>query len=150
VCRYENNFINNRVSSYSNGIFFPGRGSGQGAARGKVCTTQSPYGVVRGNTLHHTIRFGLYVDNNFPKQVKKDKNGFVDRVGTSRRRCWHLSPVREGLAALVAVSASLWEGRPKHSAISRQFQTLGARSPVLVACVRAIPIDGRLCTGDPH
>lgn len=77
VVSYENNFINNRVSTYSNGIFFPGRGSGQGAARGKVCTSVSPYGTVQGNVCHHTIRFGLYVDNNFPVHTKKDDNGFV-------------------------------------------------------------------------
>ena len=79
VVSYENNFINNRVSSYSNGIFFPGHGSGQGAARGRVCTSNSPYGTVKGNYIHHTGRFGLYVDNNFPKDVKKDANGFADR-----------------------------------------------------------------------
>ena len=65
------------MSARTNGIFFPGRGSGQGGARNKVCTSQSPYGLVKGNVVHDTIRFGHYVDNNYPVHVKKDKNGFV-------------------------------------------------------------------------
>lgn len=77
VVAFDNNFLNNRVSSYSNGIFFPGAGGGQGNARGRVCTSLSPFGTVKDNVDHDCIRFGFYLDNDFPRRILRDSNGML-------------------------------------------------------------------------
>lgn len=77
VVAFHNNFLNNHVSAYSNGIFFPGAGGGQGNARGRVCTSLSPFGTVKGNVNHDSIRFGFYLDNDFPRRLKRDSNGML-------------------------------------------------------------------------
>merc|ERR1712151_854500 len=53
------------------------RGNGHGAAVNKVCPKHSPFGVIRGNVNHDCARFGLYLDNQYPRNLKRDANGML-------------------------------------------------------------------------
>ncbi|CAE8605090.1 unnamed protein product [Polarella glacialis] len=74
-----NNVLENRIIGYENGIWTPGsfRGVGRGAAEGKVCPQHYPFGEWRGNTCHDCQRFGLYLDNQYPRNVEVDEDGYV-------------------------------------------------------------------------
>lgn len=74
-----NNILENRIVGYENGIWTPGsfRGSGHGKAFGKVCPQFYPFGEWRGNTCHDCNRFGLYLDHQYPRNVKVDEDGFL-------------------------------------------------------------------------
>ena len=74
-----NNILENRVIGYENGIWTPGsfRGTGQGKALGKVCPQFYPFGEWRGNVCHDCNRFGLYLDHQYPRNVKIDEDGLL-------------------------------------------------------------------------
>ncbi|KAJ1626510.1 hypothetical protein T492DRAFT_910036 [Pavlovales sp. CCMP2436] len=74
-----NDLIENRVAHWQNTIFTPGSfdPQGKGMAWGKVCTLHSPFGKIKGQVTHGGARFGLYLDNQYPRNVERDENGFV-------------------------------------------------------------------------
>eukprot|EP00930_Biecheleria_cincta_P009405 TRINITY_DN11114_c0_g1_i1.p1 TRINITY_DN11114_c0_g1~~TRINITY_DN11114_c0_g1_i1.p1 ORF type:complete len:1517 (-),score=202.87 TRINITY_DN11114_c0_g1_i1:132-4682(-) len=80
-----NDFFRNRVVGYTNCFYTPGgaKGNGQGVAQNRVCPKHLPYGKFQGNVNHECGHFGLYVDNQFPRQVVRDENGYV----ADRRSC---------------------------------------------------------------
>eukprot|EP00931_Biecheleriopsis_adriatica_P093048 TRINITY_DN667_c0_g1_i1.p1 TRINITY_DN667_c0_g1~~TRINITY_DN667_c0_g1_i1.p1 ORF type:complete len:1526 (+),score=218.47 TRINITY_DN667_c0_g1_i1:80-4579(+) len=74
-----NNIVENRIVQYENGIWTPGsfRADGRGAAVGKVCPQFHPFGEWRGNVCHDNARFGLYLDNQYPRNLQRDVDGYV-------------------------------------------------------------------------
>eukprot|EP00937_MAST-01D_sp_MAST-1D-sp2_P007037 g7037.t1 len=76
----QNDLLYNRVSGYQNTIFTPGSHApnGNGVAWGKVCTVHTPYGIIRGNVGHNGGRFGIYPDNQYPRNVRLDADGYAD------------------------------------------------------------------------
>ena len=98
-----NDFIGNRVVNQYNGIFtqtslFP---EGRGAAAGKVCTQHAPLGTFKGNVCHSNERFGFYLDNNFPRKIKRSvaSNGFRDPDDFSAWRAWDRTGSCDALTA---------------------------------------------------
>eukprot|EP00440_Ansanella_granifera_P037063 gb/GFBE01040220.1/.p1 GENE.gb/GFBE01040220.1/~~gb/GFBE01040220.1/.p1 ORF type:complete len:1500 (+),score=225.46 gb/GFBE01040220.1/:1-4500(+) len=85
-----NNMIENRVVNYENGIWTPGsfRGNGRGRATNKVCPQFHPFGEWRGNVCHDNARFGLYLDNQFPRRLERDEDGYV----VNRESCKWFTP----------------------------------------------------------
>ncbi|CAE8721235.1 unnamed protein product, partial [Polarella glacialis] len=75
-----NKVLENRIIGYENGIWTPGsfRGNGRGAAERQVCPQHYPFWEWRGNTCHDCHRFGLYLDNQFPRNVEVDEAFTVD------------------------------------------------------------------------
>jgi len=74
-----NDLIGNHVVGYENGIWTPGSAlpAGQGVASRRVCPQYTPFGTIRGNVNHDCIRFGLYVDNQHPRNIRRDSHGYV-------------------------------------------------------------------------
>lgn len=74
-----NDFIGNRVAHWQNTIFTPGSFDprGNGVAWGKVCTVHHAFGVFRGQVTHGGGRFGLYLDNQYPRKVRRDADGYL-------------------------------------------------------------------------
>ena len=74
-----NNIVENRIIGYENGIWTLGsfRGKGHGNALNKVCPQFYPFLEWRGNTCHDCNRFGLYLDHQYPRNVKVDEDGFL-------------------------------------------------------------------------
>eukprot|EP00928_Gymnodinium_smaydae_P064950 TRINITY_DN4816_c0_g1_i1.p1 TRINITY_DN4816_c0_g1~~TRINITY_DN4816_c0_g1_i1.p1 ORF type:complete len:1034 (-),score=94.12 TRINITY_DN4816_c0_g1_i1:368-3340(-) len=74
-----NDVIGNHVAGHENCIWTNGgaRANGHGAALGKVCVMHAPFGRIKGNVNHDCHRFGLYPDNQNPRMIKRDSNGFV-------------------------------------------------------------------------
>ena len=81
-----NHVIENRVAGHEHGMWTPGnsQGLGKGEALGKVCPQFTPFLTWRGNTFHDCNRFGTYPDNQYPRQVLRDDNGYV--VGHERQQ----------------------------------------------------------------
>ncbi|CAE8721049.1 unnamed protein product [Polarella glacialis] len=79
-----NHFIENRIAGYENGIWTVGSiaQNGQGMALNKVCPQHTPFGTFRGNVNHDCQRFGLYLDNQYPRNLERDNDGFVTDMGT--------------------------------------------------------------------
>ena len=85
-----NKYLYNRVSNYHITIFAPSNGNGQGAAYGRVCPAHSPTQVFKGNVDYGGARFGLYVDNNSPRRLRRDSEGLlVDANGGPSRVSCH-------------------------------------------------------------
>jgi len=74
-----NNFIGNHIAGYENGMWFPGSAfpAGQGSAHFKVCPQFTPFGIIRGNVNHDNWRFGMYPDNQYPRNVERDDDGLI-------------------------------------------------------------------------
>jgi len=74
-----NHVLHNHVAGWEHGIWTPGanRQQGQGAAHGKVCPMHTPFGRFKGNVVHDCNRFGLYLDNQYPRNLKRDEDGMV-------------------------------------------------------------------------
>ena len=74
-----NDFIGNRMAGYEHGAWFPGGAKfhGKGAALHKVCPQHQPFGIFKGNVFHDSGRFGLYLDNQYPRKLVRDADGFV-------------------------------------------------------------------------
>mmetsp|Transcript_117680 Transcript_117680/g.377616 ORF Transcript_117680/g.377616 Transcript_117680/m.377616 type:complete len:988 (+) Transcript_117680:2-2965(+) len=74
-----NDLLYNRVIGYDQGLYTPGSAfqNGQGAAWGKVCPQNMPFGTFRGNVCHDNPRYGIYLDNQYPRNLKRDINGYV-------------------------------------------------------------------------
>eukprot|EP00928_Gymnodinium_smaydae_P064952 TRINITY_DN4816_c0_g2_i1.p1 TRINITY_DN4816_c0_g2~~TRINITY_DN4816_c0_g2_i1.p1 ORF type:complete len:1122 (-),score=90.09 TRINITY_DN4816_c0_g2_i1:315-3596(-) len=74
-----NDVIGNHIAGHENCIWTNGaaRANGHGAATNKVCVVHAPFGRFKGNVNHDCQRFGLYPDNQHPRMLKRDSNGFV-------------------------------------------------------------------------
>lgn len=74
-----NDLIGNHVAGYENGIWTPGDAlpNGQGVAAGRVCPKFTPFGTIRGNVNHDCNRFGMYTDNQYPRRVLRNINGYI-------------------------------------------------------------------------
>ena len=74
-----NDFIENRVANYPINVFTPGghRANGHGAASGKVCPENVPLRTYRGNTVHHGYKWGLYLNNQYSRNVQLDSDGYL-------------------------------------------------------------------------
>eukprot|EP00443_Scrippsiella_acuminata_P042009 CAMPEP_0115286310 /NCGR_PEP_ID=MMETSP0270-20121206/61878_1 /TAXON_ID=71861 /ORGANISM="Scrippsiella trochoidea, Strain CCMP3099" /LENGTH=1525 /DNA_ID=CAMNT_0002703355 /DNA_START=436 /DNA_END=5010 /DNA_ORIENTATION=+ len=74
-----NDVLYNRIAGYEHGLYTPGSAfpRGQGYAWGRVCPQFTPFGAIRGNVNHDNERYGLYLDNQYPRNLDRDKNGFV-------------------------------------------------------------------------
>ncbi|CAK0820094.1 unnamed protein product [Prorocentrum cordatum] len=82
-----NDVIGNHIVGHQHGLFTPGglHHLGEGEAHGKVCPRHLPYGIMRGNVNHDNSYFGIYPDNQFPRNVgPRDENGYV----IDMQRCW--------------------------------------------------------------
>jgi len=79
-----NDLIDNRVAGFENCIWTAGSHAprGQGLALGKVCPMHAPFGAIRGNVCHDNFRFGLYLDNQYPRQLERDSNGMLTKPGS--------------------------------------------------------------------
>jgi len=79
-----NDLIENRVVGWYYGIWSPGMkwSRGQGYAHGRVCPQYSPFGIIRGNVVHDCNRFGFYLDNQYPRNIQRDSNGYVTDMST--------------------------------------------------------------------
>ena len=83
-----NDFVDNRVANWQNTIFSPGGTVpfGKGGAWGKICPRHAPFGVWRGQVTHGGARLGLYLDNQYPRDL--------DRFGSRQRERAAPSPSR--------------------------------------------------------
>jgi hypothetical protein len=82
-----NDVIGNHIVGFQHGLFTHGtvHHLGEGAAHGKVCPRHLPFGIMRGNVNHDNSYFGIYPDNQFPRNVgPRDENGYV----IDMQRCW--------------------------------------------------------------
>ncbi|MBV72484.1 MAG: hypothetical protein CMH52_14260 [Myxococcales bacterium] len=67
-----NHTIGNRVFGYDNAMYVNRNTSGQtglGMARGKLCTSASPFGYTVGNVFHNNAGFGWYANTAFPMDL---------------------------------------------------------------------------------
>lgn len=80
-----NNFIENRIAGHENSIWTIGsfHGQGQGFATGKICPVNAPFLTFRGNVHHDNQRFGIYLDDQNPKRLSRDGDGYV----TDMKQC---------------------------------------------------------------
>ena len=67
-------------------------GNGKGAAAGMVCTQHAPFLEINGNVFHDNQRFGMYPDNQSPRDLERDENGFVVREGNQMPSCKRFKP----------------------------------------------------------
>jgi len=72
-----NHILYNRISSYENTVFTQGGGKGEGLASWRVCTQNTPFGRWKGNVGHAGSRFGLYLNNQFSRNVTRDADGYI-------------------------------------------------------------------------
>ena len=74
-----NDLIGNRMAGHEHGLWLPGgiKPRGKGHAEGKVCPQNTPFGIIRGNVFHDSGRFGTYLDNQYPRNLIRDANGYV-------------------------------------------------------------------------
>ena len=86
-----NDFIGNRMAGYEHGAWFPGGAKyhGKGAALHKVCPQHQAFRKFQGNVFHDSGRFGLYLDNQYPRKLIRDADGFVvnDRESQGSTDC---------------------------------------------------------------
>ena len=100
-----NDLIGNHVSNWQNTIFTPGAGTsgGKGAAWGKVCARHYPFGRIEDTVTHGGDRFGLYLDNQYPRNVEVDANGYL----TNHDSCNEFKPDGTDNGKLTVVRRSL-------------------------------------------
>ena len=74
-----NNVIENRVAGHEHGMWTPGGSvsGGKGTSQGKMCPQNAPFLKVQRNVFHDCQRFGTYPDNQHPRQLERDEDGFV-------------------------------------------------------------------------
>jgi hypothetical protein len=74
-----NHVIENRGVGHEHCIWTVGStfGNGKGAASGKVCPQFMPFLTFRGNVCHDCRRFGMYLDNQYPRNLVRDDDGMV-------------------------------------------------------------------------
>ena len=75
-----NNAIRNRVIGHEHGMWTRNTGNGKGAASGRICTQHAPFLEIEGNVFHDCRRFGMYPDNQQPRDLIRDENGYI-RIG---------------------------------------------------------------------
>ena len=73
-----NTVIENRVAGHEHGMWTPGSaiGHGKGSSVGKICPQYAPFLKIKGNVFHDCFRFGMYPDNQYPRQLVRDQDGF--------------------------------------------------------------------------
>ena len=74
-----NHFLYNHISQYYLTLFTPSSGTGQGAAWGRVCSAHARLSTFRGNVDYAGPRFGLYFDNNTPRKLQRNPDGYLER-----------------------------------------------------------------------
>jgi len=75
---FNNHILGNRVYNMQNAhLIYNTFGKGTGAAEGKMCKNQMPYGRWKDNVFHHCQGFGWYSHTVNAAQVKQDENGYV-------------------------------------------------------------------------
>ena len=79
-----NNALGNRVIGHEHGMWTRNTGNGKGAASGKVCTQHAPFLQIEGNVFHDCQRFGMYPDNQHPRDLVRDEDGYVRYVFGAR------------------------------------------------------------------
>jgi len=75
-----NHVIGNHVAGHLNGFWTPGLSRSFGTnprVAGKVCPQFTPFGIIRDNVYHDNERFGLYLDFQFPRNIRRDAHGLV-------------------------------------------------------------------------
>jgi len=72
-----NNAIRNRVIGHEHGMWTRNTGNGKGAASGKICTQRAPFLEIEGNVFHDCQRFGMYPDNQHPRDLIRDEDGYI-------------------------------------------------------------------------
>ena len=72
-----NNAIRNRVIGHEHGMWTRNTGNGKGAANGKICTQHAPFLEIDGNVFHDCQRFGMYPDNQHPRDLIRDEDGYI-------------------------------------------------------------------------
>jgi len=79
-----NNIESNHVAGYDNGIWAAGsmHPDGQGHAERKVCPQHTPFGIFRGNVNHDCKYYGLRLDRQYPRNLIRDSNGYVEDAGS--------------------------------------------------------------------
>ena len=75
-----NNALGNRVIGHEHGMWTRNTGNGKGAASGKICTQHAPFLQIEGNVFHDCQRFGMYPDNQHPRDLVRDEDGYVRLV----------------------------------------------------------------------
>eukprot|EP00931_Biecheleriopsis_adriatica_P004358 TRINITY_DN106040_c0_g1_i1.p1 TRINITY_DN106040_c0_g1~~TRINITY_DN106040_c0_g1_i1.p1 ORF type:complete len:1261 (+),score=170.66 TRINITY_DN106040_c0_g1_i1:87-3869(+) len=78
-----NSFVGNHIAGWSFSIFTPSGGHqtfGAGEALMKVCTKHTPIREVRGNVAHNNGGSGIYLDNQYPRDLKMDSHGYVSNA----------------------------------------------------------------------
>ena len=79
------------MAGYEHGAWFPGGAKyhGKGAALHKVCPQHQAFRKFQGNVFHDSGRFGLYLDNQYPRKLIRDADGFVvnDRESQGSTDC---------------------------------------------------------------
>eukprot|EP00122_Pirum_gemmata_P007993 Pgem_evm1s7355 len=74
-----NDVVENRVAGMEHGLWTVGGvfGNGRQKAEGKICPQFHQFGTFKGNVFHDNERFGIYLDNQYPREVERDENGYV-------------------------------------------------------------------------
>lgn len=78
-----NSFVSNHIAGWTFSIFTPSGGHqtfGQGAAEMKVCSKHMPIREIRGNVAHNNGGSGIYLDNQYPRDLKIDSHGYVSNA----------------------------------------------------------------------
>ena len=74
--------IGNHVAGNENGLWAQGQSQGMGRQKGfslgRICPQFVPFGKIQGNVFHDCRRFGLYVDFQWPRNVKQNADGFTN------------------------------------------------------------------------
>lgn len=75
-----NDLIGNHVAGMEHGFWSPGSGNGRGFATGKTCNTHQPFGRFEDNVWHDNQRFGIYLDNQYSRDLQRDDQAHVLKV----------------------------------------------------------------------
>jgi parallel beta-helix repeat protein len=72
-----NHILYNRISHYQNTVFTPGGWRGHGLATHRTCPAHTPFGRWKGNVGHAGGRFGIYLNNQYSRNVTRDADGYI-------------------------------------------------------------------------
>jgi len=79
-----NSLVGNHIVGWTFSVFTPSggqTGAGQGEAVGKVCPQFMPIREIRRNVAHNNGGSGIYLDNQYPRNIEVDDDGFVKNMG---------------------------------------------------------------------
>ena len=118
-----NNAIRNRVIGHEHGMWTRNTGHGKGAASGKICTQHAPFLEIEGNVFHDCQRFGMYPDNQHPRDLIRDEDGYVrfgfqilNRIGQPITNENHIKRLE-----FVQLFQRRWIGQWLHEFCSKSF-----------------------------